>query len=68
MLIHYPGWIFVEYGIITIAVTSVSMYALGWIFRKKQINIDGSNYSFHMGFNYMDFIIYTEKVICILWI
>lgn len=34
--------------------------------QKKQANMYRSNSSFCLGFDYMDFIIYTEKVVCIL--
>ena len=40
VLIHYPGWIFAGYELTTIAVTSISVYALGlifgWVFRKNR--------------------------------
>ena len=40
VLIHYPGWIYAEYELTTIAVTSLSVYALGlmfgWVFRKNR--------------------------------
>lgn len=40
VLIHYPGWIFAGYEFKTIAITSISVYALGlifgWVFRKNR--------------------------------
>ena len=40
VLIHYPGWIFAGYELTTIAITSLSVYALGlifgWVFRKNR--------------------------------
>ena len=40
VLIHYPGWIFAGYELTTIAVTSISVFALGlifgWVFRKNR--------------------------------
>ena len=40
VLIHYPGWIFAGYELKTVAVTSLSVYALGlifgWVFRKNR--------------------------------
>ena len=40
VLIHYPGWIFAGYEVTTIAITSLSVYALGlmfgWVFRKNR--------------------------------